>query len=197
MGETAETGRGTGVLPADPSTLMSVEGLSKTYRTRSGPVRALEDVTFSVGTNQIVGLLGANGAGKTTTIKSICGLVRPTAGRIVLDGVDALRSPRAAARRVAAVLEGNRTVYWRLSVRENLEYFAALRGLRRKDVRSRISELIERFHLEDKASTRAMRLSRGMQQKLALACAVLPATPLLLLDEPTLGLDVEIGRAHV
>ena len=150
-------------------------------------------MSFHVRAGEIVGLLGANGAGKTTTIKAVCGLVRPTTGTIEIDGVDALASRRAAASRLAAVLEGNRTVYWRLTVRENLEYFAALRGIRARTVRTRIDELIERFHLEDKSGTPAMKLSRGMQQKLALACAVLPGTPLLLLDEPTLGLDVEIS----
>jgi ABC-2 type transport system ATP-binding protein len=169
--------------------------LSKSYRSRSrGEVRALEDVSFSVGRGEVIGLLGANGAGKTTTIKSVCGLVTPTAGSITLNGVDALRSRRIAARHLTAVLEGNRTVYWRLNVRENLEYFAALRGLRARDVRPTIDALVQRFNLVDKAETPAMQLSRGMQQKLALACAVLPGTPLLLLDEPTLGLDVETSH---
>ena len=171
--------------------LLDVDGLTKTFRSRSrGDVRALTDVRFSVGVGEIVGLLGANGAGKTTTIKSVCGLVRPTSGSIIIDGIDAVASRRAALARVTAVLEGNRTVYWRLNVRENLEFFAGLRGLRARSVRDAIDELISRFHLDDKAETPAMHLSRGMQQKLALACAVLPDTPLLLLDEPTLGLDV-------
>ena len=171
--------------------LLDVDGLTKTYRSRSrGEVHALTDVGFSVRAGEVVGLLGANGAGKTTTIKSVCGLVRPTSGSITVDGIDALTSRRAALARITAVLEGNRTVYWRLNVRENLEFFAALRGLRARDVRNDIAELIARFRLDDKAETPAMQLSRGMQQKLALACAVLPGTPLLLLDEPTLGLDV-------
>ncbi len=157
-------------------------------------MRALEDVSFSVARGEIIGLLGANGAGKTTTIKSVCGLVTPTTGSITVNDVDAVRSRRVAARHFTAVLEGNRTVYWRLNVRENLEYFAALRGLRARDVRSTIDALVERFNLVDKAETPAMQLSRGMQQKLALACAVLPGTPLLLLDEPTLGLDVETSH---
>ena len=176
------------------SDLLVVEDLSKTYHSRTrGDVQALDGVSFRLNAGEIVGLLGANGAGKTSTIKAVCGLVRPTKGGIVIDGIDAIASRRSAASRLAAVLEGNRTVYWRLTVRENLEYFAALRGIRAKRVRAKIDELVERFHLEDKADTPAMKLSRGMQQKLALACAVLPGTPLLLLDEPTLGLDVEIS----
>jgi ABC-2 type transport system ATP-binding protein len=175
--------------------VLAVDGLSKSYRSRSrGEVRALEDVSFSVSAGEIVGLLGANGAGKTTAIKSVCGLVTPTAGAIQVNGVDALGSRRVAARHLTAVLEGNRTVYWRLNVRENLEYFAALRGIRVRNARAQIDSLVERFDLTDKAETPAMQLSRGMQQKLALACAVLPGTPLLLLDEPTLGLDVETSH---
>ena len=175
--------------------LLEVADLTKTFRSRSrGEVRAVDGVSFAVRPGEIVGLLGANGAGKTTTIKCILGLVTPTSGAITVDGIDAIGSRRAANGRVTAVLEGNRTVYWRLNVRENLEYFAALRGLRARDVRPTIDELVDRFDLRHKAETPAMQLSRGMQQKLALACAVLPRTPLLLLDEPTLGLDVETSH---
>jgi len=176
-------------------TLLDVADVSKVYRSRSrGEVRAVDGVTFHVDAGEVVGILGANGAGKTTTIKSVCGLVRPTTGAIAIDGIDALARRRQAATKVTAVLEGNRTVYWRLGVRENLEFFAALRGISARDARPRIDDLVTRFSLDAKKETPAMQLSRGMQQKLALACAVLPGTPLLLLDEPTLGLDVETSH---
>lgn len=172
---------------------LRVDGLSKTYsrRGRAPAVDAVSDVTFEAAPGEVVGLLGPNGAGKTTTIKMIAGLVRPTSGRVQVGGIDALASRRDAARQLAVVLEGNRNVYWRLTVRENLDYFAALRGIRPNDVAARRDELIERFRLGEKANVTAMQLSRGMQQKLALACAVLVGAPVLLLDEPTLGLDVE------
>lgn len=178
----------------DGTPFLAVSGLVKTYRSRRGPdVQAVSEVSFGARRGQVLGLLGPNGAGKTTTIKSIAGLIRPSSGSITVGGLDALAQPRLAARHTAVVLEGNRNVYWRLTVRENLDYFAALRGLRRRQVAARGEELVDRFRLGDKADVVAMRLSRGMQQKLALACAVVVGAPLLLLDEPTLGLDVEIS----
>ncbi len=92
---------------------------------------------------------------------------------------------------MTAVLEGNRNIYWRLNVRDNLEFFAGLQGQSLRAVRSQIDELIEIFNLKEKINTQARALSRGMQQKLAVACALVRNTPILLLDEPTLGLDVE------
>lgn len=173
---------------------VSVEGLRKVYPRRKGPVVAVDGVSFTIAPKQIVGLLGPNGAGKTTTIKSLCTLVRPTAGSIHLDGVDALAHPRRAVEKVAAVLEGNRNVYWRMTVRENLELFAALQGLPRRMVRDQIDQLIERFALGEKADVPARTLSKGMQQKLALGCAFIKQTPIVVLDEPTLGLDVEASH---
>jgi ABC-2 type transport system ATP-binding protein len=172
-----------------------VDDLTKTFFSRRrGPVTAVETAAFDFGEREIVGLLGANGAGKTTTIKCICGLVRPTSGSVTIDGVSVADRPRAAAKRVAAVLEGNRNLYWRLNVRENIELFAGLQGISRRTGARYRDEMLERFGLTDKSTTPARMLSRGMQQKLSLACALARRTPVLLLDEPTLGLDVEISR---
>jgi len=172
--------------------VLQVKDLTKLYRQRRAePVVAVDRVSFSVRKNEVVGLLGPNGAGKTTTIKCIAGLIKPTSGEIWLDGVDALRSPKKAMEKVAALLEGNRNIYWRLTPRENLEFFAGIQGHPVGRVKGYINELLELFDLKDKENTAARKLSRGMQQKLALACALVRQTEVLLLDEPTLGLDVE------
>ena len=175
--------------------MLSVENLRKVYRSRRrGDTVAVDDVSFSVAPNEVVGLLGPNGAGKTTTIKCLCTLLAPTSGRIVIHGVDAQADPSAALRSISAVLEGNRNVYWRLNPRENLEFFAGIQGIPMRRIRSYIDDLIDLFDLGDKASTPARMLSRGMQQKLAVACALVKRTEILLLDEPTLGLDVETSH---
>lgn len=182
-------------MEGERASIIEVSGLRKVFRSRRrGDVVAVEDVGFTASRGEILGLLGPNGAGKTTTIKSICGLVTPDAGRISVDGVDAAAHPRRAMTKIAAVLEGNRNVYWRLTPRENLEFFAALQGIPRRSVKGEIDTLIERFGLGAKRSAEARTLSRGMQQKLAVACAFVKGTPVLLLDEPTLGLDVETSH---
>lgn len=172
--------------------VIHVKNLTKIYRSRRrGKTVAVDNVSFRVRKNEVVGLLGPNGAGKTTIIKSICTILRPTSGEIWVDGADAIRNPRAALEKVTAVLEGNRNIYWRLNVRDNLEFFAGLQGQSLRSVKSYIDELIEMFDLTEKVREQARTLSRGMQQKLAVACALVKRTPILLLDEPTLGLDVE------
>ena len=171
---------------------LSVTGLRKVYRNRRGEdVVAVDDVSFSVQPGEVVGLLGPNGAGKTTTIKCLCTLVIPEAGEIWVDGIDAIKRPRRAVSRVAAVLEGNRNTYWRLTPTENMEYFAALHGISPRGIKGEISEILDRLGLTEKADVPVRKLSRGMQQKLAVATAFIKNTPVLFLDEPTLGLDVE------
>lgn len=177
-----------------PEHVLEVEGLTKRYHAGGTDVVAVDDVGFSVERNDIVGLLGANGAGKTTTLKCICGLIRPTAGTIRVDGIELAEDPGSVLQRLGAVLEGNRNVYWRMTPRENLEFFAHLHGIPARSVRTSIDAMLDRFGLMGKVDTRTALLSRGMQQKLAIACAMIKRPQLLLLDEPILGLDVPTAQ---
>jgi ABC-2 type transport system ATP-binding protein len=175
--------------------LLEVQTISKAYKKRKSNevVQAVKDVSFSVHRGEILGLLGPNGAGKTTTIKMICSLIRPDSGSVTLNTFDTQRQRLKAMRYISAVLEGNRNLYHRLSVKENLEYFAGNRGRSRTSAKAAILTLLEQFRLSEKRDELVGSLSRGMQQKLAMAVAMLADTDLILLDEPTLGLDVETG----
>ncbi len=170
--------------------LLQVENLQKAYRFQGKISYAVQDVSLGIEANQVLAFLGPNGAGKTTTIKMIAGLVLPDRGAVRIAGRDPHREAQAR-RLIGAVLEGNRNLYWRLTPAENLEYFGVLRGLTRRVARQRSRLLLERFELGHKAQTMVQKLSRGMQQKVAIAVALIHQPPLLLLDEPTLGLDVE------
>lgn len=174
--------------------VLDARQLSKQYRQKKYVFEAVSQVSLTLSCGEILAFLGPNGAGKTTTIKMIAGLVRPDGGQVRILGEDPHRSP-AALKRVGAVLEGNRNTYWRLTPEENLEYFGVLKGLSGREARLRGRELLARFDLVEKQQTPVQRLSRGMQQKLAIAVALVHRPRLLLLDEPTLGLDVEAGEA--
>jgi ABC-2 type transport system ATP-binding protein len=169
---------------------LEVNHLQKSYRYGKTLVTAVRDVSLTLDAGEVLAFLGPNGAGKTTTIKMIAGLIRPDAGTVQIAGFDPHRNPQAL-RFVGAVLEGNRNLYWRLTPEENLDYFGVLKGLTRHDVRRRSRDLLDRFELTSKRRTSVQKLSRGMQQKLAIAVALIHQPKLLLLDEPTLGLDVE------
>jgi ABC-type Fe3+/spermidine/putrescine transport system ATPase subunit len=130
--------------------IVRVEDLTKRYPKRGtkAAVTAVDGVSFSVRRGEVTGLLGPNGAGKTTTIKTICGLLRPDAGRVVVNGVDNQRHRLRALRHISAVLEGNRNLYWRLTVRENLFYFAGNRGVSVRTVRPTVERLLAQFRWE-------------------------------------------------
>lgn len=170
---------------------IQLEHLVKEYRmSSSGRFRAVDDLSLTVSRGEILGLLGENGAGKTTTIKMILGLMEPDQGRISVCGHDVSRQRSRVLQRVGAVLEGNRNIYWDLTVVENLRYWGTLKGVPRGILADRVDELIRFFQLEEKRSVVGKHLSRGMQQKLAIASALIHNPDVLLLDEPTLGLDV-------
>jgi ABC-2 type transport system ATP-binding protein len=169
-----------------------VTQLVKSYKPDSP--NAVDGISFEIESGTVFGLLGPNGAGKTTTIKMILGLVLPTSGSVQLAGFDVAKDRNKALRHAGAILEGSRNVYWRLSARANLEYFGALRGMRGKSLADRITQVLEVVQLSDRSNEEVRYLSRGMQQKVALATAILHEPDVLLLDEPTLGLDVQASR---
>jgi ABC-2 type transport system ATP-binding protein len=174
------------------SSVLEIESLTKVFRRRRRPpVTAVDNLDLILHAGEVVGLLGPNGAGKTTIIKCVLGLVRPTAGRITVCGWDVRQQHSKVIEKASAVLEGARNIYWRMTPRENVRFFAGLQGLDYKVHRPYFEELLERFALVDKADEPLLNLSTGMKQKVAVVCALAKQTTLVFLDEPTLGLDVE------
>jgi len=173
---------------------IGLSGLTKRYRRGKDWLTAVNDVTLSVPPGQVIGLLGPNGAGKTTTIKMACGLILPTAGTIRINGYDVGRQRADAVRQIGAVLEGSRNVYWPLTAWQNLMYFGRLKGLSGTEIKPRAQRLLADLGLWDRRDETVGSYSRGMQQKVAIAAALITDPPILLLDEPTIGLDVEAAR---
>lgn len=173
---------------------VSVAGIHKRFGDEEAGITAVDDVSFSIETGAIVGLLGPNGAGKTTLIKSILGMVLPDEGTVRIRGIDVATDPRRAYAHVDAMLEGARNDYWRLTVRENLRYFATISGVNPDSVADRHDRLLEQLELTEKADVPVRDLSRGMKQKVSLASVLAGGAEVVFLDEPTLGLDVESSR---
>ncbi|PSQ45448.1 ABC transporter ATP-binding protein [Halobacteriales archaeon SW_7_68_16] len=171
--------------------VVAVDGLTKRFGSGSNAVTAVDDVSFEIAQGSVVGFLGPNGAGKTTTIKSILGTVVPDAGSVEIAGIDVFDRPRAACAHVDAMFEGARNDYWRLTVRENLRYFATIGGVDPNSVAGRHERLLDRLDLADVAGEPVRTLSRGMKQKVSLASVLATTADVVFLDEPTLGLDVE------
>ncbi|WP_020388708.1 ABC transporter ATP-binding protein [Kribbella catacumbae] len=179
------TTAGTAAAPA-----IELRQLTKKY----GHLTAVLDVSLDVPAGQVLGLLGPNGAGKTTIIKMMTSLVTPTAGTARLGGFDIGKQRSRAVQQIGAVLEGSRNVYWSLSAWQNLLYFGRLKGLSKAEIRPRAERLLRELDLWDRRNEPVGGFSRGMQQKVAVAAALVTDPPIVLLDEPIIGLDVEAAR---
>jgi len=164
--------------------LLKVERLSKTF----GAVRAVEDVSFEVGEGEIYGLLGPNGAGKTTTISIIAGLLKADGGRVLVAGTDFGSDPERA-KKIMGVVPQEVALYEELSGRENLEFWGRIAGLSGAQARERAGELLAALSLADRAKDALKTYSGGMKRRINLGAALLHRPRLLLLDEPTVGID--------
>jgi len=169
---------------------LELKNVEKSFKKRRGEtVRALDSVSLSVGRGEVVGILGPNGSGKSTLVRVISTLVVPDAGTVEVFGVDAVRHPKKVQGGMNRV-SVEASFFKKLSAMENLLYGAKLYGVTSREARPRIKEILENIGFAQKRALEPMEhLSRGMQQKIALARALLTSPVLMLLDEPTTGLD--------
>jgi len=176
-------------------TVIEVHDLAKVYKTSFGrpPIRALDGVTFTVRAGELFGLLGPNGAGKTTTVKIILGLTPSTEGEARVHGLP-VRDPESR-RRVGYLPEGHKIPGY-LTARQALSIFGRMSGMEKRDIVSRTELLLDRVKLSQWADVRVKKFSKGMTQRLGLACSLVHSPDVLLLDEPTDGVD-PVGRREI
>ena len=164
--------------------MIEVEHLSKFY----GNFMAVDDITFKVEKGEILGFLGPNGAGKTTTMRILTGYMPPTSGTARIAGYDIFFDSLKARREIGYLPESN-PLYTDMTVRSLLEFFGTLRGMDKKALKRRTNEVIEKMRLEEYAETYIGKLSKGYRQRVGVAQAILHEPAVLILDEPTIGID--------
>jgi ABC-2 type transport system ATP-binding protein len=172
-----------------------VSGLRKFFK----PVETVETVAvdrmdLKIAEGELFGLLGPNGAGKTTTIRMLATVLLPTEGTATVNGYDIVKEPEKVKESIGVLLMGERSVYWKLTGRENLEYFAAMYHIPPRFAEERIKFLLDLVDLSDRADDYVERYSSGMKQRLAIARSVIHDPPIIFMDEPTLGLDPSAAR---
>jgi len=175
--------------------MIQVENLTKSFRDlRRGLVHAVDHVSFTAHPGEIFGLLGANGAGKTTTMRILCTVLRPTGGRAVVAGYDVATQP-SQVRQNIGFLSANTAIYDRMSAWELVQYFGRLYGLTEERLRERLETVFTSLQMNDFRDTLGAKMSTGMRQKVSIARAIVHDPPVLIFDEPTVGLDVLVARA--
>lgn len=184
-----------------PEKAITVSGLRRVYHTSKGILRktrqvveAVKGISFDVEFGELFGLVGPNGAGKTTTIKMLTTLLTPTSGTARVLGFDVVDDVVEIRRRIGIIFGGERGLYYRVSGRENLRYFADLYGVPMSKREKRINELLDLVGLSDRADSKVEEYSRGMKQRLHIAKGLINDPQLVFMDEPTIGLDPQAAR---
>ncbi|HFI0082010.1 TPA: ABC transporter ATP-binding protein [Streptococcus suis] len=154
----------------------------------------IKGIDIQIPKGKIVGLLGINGAGKTTTIRMLSTLLTPSKGEIVIDGINTNSDEKETKKKINVISGGERNLYWRLTGKENLEYFGSLYGIDKKELNNRIEECLKIVKLEDSSDVPVEKYSKGMKQRLQIAKGLINNPDYILLDEPTLGLDIVIAK---
>ena len=177
--------------------MIEARNLSKQFQDKKrGVVRAVENVSFRCQPGQIYGLLGANGAGKTTTLRMLATILEPTDGTAIVAGYDIVEQPEKVRANVG-FLSTATALYARLTAQEMVEYFGRLYGMDEPALKRRIDELFARLEMNDFRDRRCDKLSTGMKQKVSIARTLVHDPPVMIFDEPTLGLDIMTARTIV
>jgi sodium transport system ATP-binding protein len=175
--------------------MIHVENLVKSFRDlRRGQVLAVDHINFDAYPGEVFGLLGPNGAGKTTAMRILCTVLRPTSGTARVAGYDVVKQP-GLVRQHIGFLSANTAIYDRMSAWELVDYFGRLYGLTEERLRQRMEEVFAALQMNDFRDVLGAKMSTGMRQKVSIARAIIHDPPVLIFDEPTLGLDVLVARA--
>src|SRR5438477_6139515 len=175
--------------------MILVENLTKSYRDlRRGRAVAVNGISFEARPGEVFGLLGPNGAGKTTTMRILCTVLRPTGGTARVAGYDVAAQP-SLVRQHIGFMSANTAIYDRMSAWEMVGYFGRLYGMPEGRLRERLEEVFSTLQMNDFRDTLGAKMSTGMRQKVSIARAIIHDPPVMIFDEPTLGLDVLVARA--
>lgn len=170
--------------------MIQIQQLSKSFKN----ITAVDNISFTVNKGEIVGLLGENGAGKTTTLRMLATMLKPTGGSAVVEGYDIKNDSNKVRGQIGILFGGEVGLYDRLTARENIQYFAELNGMSKKETEDSINYLVEMLDMKEYIDRRVGKFSRGMKQKVAIARSIVHKPSVMLFDEPTAGLDVTAAR---
>jgi len=174
--------------------MIKTSGLTKIFlEKKKGEIRAVDQVTIECKPGKIFGLLGLNGAGKTTLMRLLATILKPTSGTACVKGYDIIKEPEKVKKEIG-FLSSDTGLYPRLTAEETVTYFARLNGMEDEEIQKRIDELFEKLEMNDFRNRRVDKLSSGMRQKVSIARTMVHSPDVLILDEPTLGLDVITSR---